>query len=61
MLTLLTVCNNNSMKNVIKCLNQLNHRGSGTSTVKGILFSLNRSLIISFNKFFCLLFRRMTD
>ena len=52
MLTLLTVCNNNSMKNVIKCLNQLNQRGSGTSTVKGILFSLNRSLIISFNKFF---------
>ena len=34
------------MKNVIKCLNQLSHRGTGTLTILGIMFFFNRTLIL---------------
>ena len=47
---LLTACSSIRMKNVTKCLNQLNHRGIGTLTFFGIIFSFNRILILfSFN------------
>ena len=49
---MLTVCNNIGMKNVIKCLHQLNHRGILT-TILGILFS--------FNRICCLLFTEMIN
>ena len=39
------------MKNVIEYLNQLNYRGAETSAILGILFSFNRTSIISFNPF----------
>ena len=37
---LLTVCNYISMRKVIKCLNQLNHKRTGTFKLLETLFSL---------------------
>ena len=54
---LLTACNNIIMKNMIKCLNQLNQK-----TILGNLFSFNGALIqFSLNRICCLLFIDMTD
>ena len=42
------------MKNVIKYLNQLNHRGTGALTILGILFTFNKTLILSLFVIYCL-------
>ena len=43
---LLRVRNNISMKNMIKCLNQLNHRGTETLTILGVPFSFSRTVTL---------------
>ena len=43
---LLRVRNNISIKNMIKCLNQLNHRGTETLTILGVPFSISRNVTL---------------